>query len=62
MAYAVEVKVDPKAVKDEQKGHLPSQKIIMESKGHIWLKSNVEKNAEKNICTSLREREKKGIE
>lgn len=48
--------------KDEQEGHLPSQKIIIEAKGHSWLRSNVEKNAAKNICTSLREKEKKGIE
>lgn len=48
--------------KDEQEGHLPSQMIIIEAKGHSWLRSNVEKNAAKNICTSLREKERKGIE
>lgn len=62
MAYALEVNVDPQAVKDEQEEHLPSQKIIIETKEHSWLISNVEKNAAKNICTSLREKEKKGIE
>lgn len=35
VAYAVEVKVDPQAVKEDQEGHLPSQKIIMELKDTV---------------------------
>lgn len=34
VAYEVGVKIDPQAVKNRQ-GHLPSQKIFIEAKGHI---------------------------